>query len=324
MKKPKVFVSRLLPDEALEHLRASCEVEVNGADRTLTPVELKKRLDGSAGLVSLLTDAVGDDVLATPGLKCVSNVAVGHNNVDVAAATRRKVLVTNTPGVLTETTADFAWALMMAAARRIPEADRYTRRGLYQGWDIMSMLGVDVHNKTLGLVGFGRIGVAMAQRAKGFGMRVLYSDVKRAPEDLESAVSARHATLSSLLSQSDFVSVHVPLSPETRHLIGAKELGEMKRTAVLINTARGAVIDEAALVAALRKGTIFAAGLDVYENEPDMAPGLAELDNVVLAPHIASASSATRTRMAMIAASDMVAALEGRRPSHLVNPEALG
>lgn len=323
MSQPKVYVSRVIPAEALDLLRAHCDVELNDSDKTLASPELKKRLAGKAGLLSLLTDAVSDDILSTPGLKCVSNAAVGTNNIDLASATRRKVMVTNTPGILTETTADFAWALLMAAARRIPEADRFTRHGLYDGWEIMSMLGVDIHNKTIGLVGFGRIGVAMAQRAKGFGMRVIYSDVRRAPEDLENAVQARHVTLASLLTQSDFISIHVPLTLETRHLIGEKELAAMKKTAVLVNTSRGAILDEAALVRALKEGRIFAAGLDVYEHEPELTPGLAQLDNVVLAPHIASASRATRTRMAMMAAENIIGALEGRRPAHLVNPEAL-
>ncbi len=322
MAKPKVYVSRIIPREAVAKLEGTCEVEVNEADETLPTAELRRKLEGRQGLVSLLTDAVGDEILSVPGLKCVANVAVGYDNIDADAASRRGVLATNTPGVLTETTADFAWTLMMTAARRVPEADRFTRAGRFGGWGIMMMLGVDIHNKTLGLVGFGRIGAAMAQRAKGFGMRVLYSDARRAPEELEQALMTRQVPLGVLLEESDFVSVHVPLLPETRHLIGAQELGLMKPTAVLVNTSRGPVVDEKALVEALRDKRIFAAGLDIYEDEPKLAPSLAGLDNAVLAPHIASASRETRTRMALMAAENMLAALSGRRPPNLVNPEA--
>lgn len=322
MARPRVFVSRVIPQPGIELLRRECDVEVNEQDKPLSKKELIARLQGREGLVCLLTDHVDDEVLSVPGLKAVSNVAVGYDNIDAAAATRRGVLVTNTPGVLTETTADFAWTLMLCAARRVVEGDRMTRAGKYRGWGIMMLLGQDVHNKTLGLVGLGRIGQAVAQRAKGFGMRVLYSDVRQAPAEVEQALGARYVLLADLLKESDFVSVHTPLTEKTRHLIGEKEFALMKPTAVLVNTSRGPVVDEKALVAALRSRRIAAAGLDVYENEPELAPGLAGLDNAVLAPHIASASVETRTRMATMAAENMSAALHGRRPPNLVNPQA--
>jgi glyoxylate reductase len=246
---------------------------------------------------------------------------VGFNNIDVKAATERRILVTNTPGVLTETTADLAWALLMATARRVVEADRFVRRGNYKGWGPMLLLGGDVYGKTLGLVGMGRIGCAMARRAIGFNMRVLYNDVNRLSEDEEQAMSVTYADFDVVLRESDFVSLHVPLVPSTRHLIGARELSLMKPTSYLINTSRGPVVDEKALVEALRCRGIAGAGLDVYENEPEMAPGLAQLENAVLLPHIASASVDSRTKMGTMAARNLIAGLAGKLPLNCVNPE---
>ncbi len=323
MQKPRVLISRQIPQEAITLLEQSCELELNPSERPLSKLTLIRRLKGCSGLVCLLTDdQIDDAVLSVPGLRIVSNVAVGYNNIDLASATRRGVLVTNTPGVLTETTADFAWALMMAASRRVGEGERLVRAGRFKGWGIMTLLGRDMHGKTLGLVGFGRIGQAVARRALGFGMKVLYTESQPVPAELDQELRAEGAPLERLLRESDFVSLHVPLLPETRHLIDDKAFSLMKPTAVLVNTSRGPVIDEGALVRALKDGRIFAAGLDVYEDEPDLAPGLARLENVVLAPHIASASVETRTRMAVLAAENMLAGLSGKRPPSLVNPEA--
>ena len=282
------------------------------------------RLRGRRGLVCLITDTIDAEVLgAAPDLKVVSNVAVGYNNIDVAAATKAGVVVTNTPDVLTETTADFAWTLLMATARRLVEADRYVREGKFRQWEYMLLLGGDIHGKTLGVVGFGRIGRAVARRALGFGMRVLYQDAVAAPAAVEAELRATRADLPTLLRESDFVSLHTPLLPETRHLLNAQSLRTMKRTAYLINAARGPVVDEAALVQALREGWIAGAGLDVFEEEPAVHPGLIGLPNVVLAPHIASASRATRVEMARLAVENCLSVLEGKAPPTPVNGELL-
>jgi len=320
--RPSILISRALPDPAVEAARARADVDVHTGDRPLTRAELVARLQGRGGLVCQITDTVDGEVLAAaPGLRVVSNVAVGFNNVDVAAATRRGVLVTNTPDVLTETTADFAWTLMMATARRLVEADRYVRDGRFTQWEYMVLVGGDVHGKTLGVIGLGRIGRAVARRAAGFDMRVLYVDdaVPVPPAGL----AATPTDLPTLLRESDFVTIHTPLLPETRHLIDAAALASMKRTAYLINASRGPVVDEAALARALAEGQIAGAGLDVYEDEPRVHPGLIGLPNVVLAPHIGSASHETRVRMAMLAVDNCLAALEGRTPPSPVNPEVL-
>jgi glyoxylate reductase len=286
--------------------------------------ELLDRLADKDGLVCVISETIDEALLAArPGLRVVSNVAVGYNNVDVAACTRRGVVVTNTPDVLTETTADFAWTLLMATARRLAEADRYTREGRFRQWEYMLLLGGDVHGKTLGVVGFGRIGRAMARRALGFGMRVLYQDAVAADAAAERELRATRTDLSTLLRESDFVTLHTPLIPETRHLINAESLRTMKKTAYLINAARGPVVDEAALVHALREGWIAGAGLDVFEEEPKVHPGLIGLPNVVLAPHIASASHETRLQMATLAVENCLAVLEGKTPPTPVNPEVL-
>jgi glyoxylate reductase len=299
-------------------------VDINETDAPLERTELIRRLQGRQGLICLITDAIDAEILAAcPELKAVSNVAVGFNNIDVAAATRRGVVVTNTPDVLTETTADFAWTLLMATARRLVEADRYVREGKFKQWEFMVLLGGDIHGKTLGILGFGRIGRAMARRAQGFGMRVLYQDAVAADAATERELRATRTDTATLLRESDFVTLHTPLLPETRHLINAQSLRTMKKTAYLINASRGPIVDEAALAQALKEGWIAGAGLDVFEEEPKVHPGLMGLPNVVLAPHIASASSDTRLQMANLAVDNCLAVLEGRTPPTPVNPEAL-
>ena len=289
----------------------------------LTEEAIKEAAAGFDGILSQVMDPIGHTVLSTPGLKVVANCAVGFNNIDVDAATRHGVLVTNTPGVLSDTTADFAFALLMAAARHVAAGDAFTRRGDYHGWAIDMMLGQDVHHATLGVVGIGRIGRALARRARGFDMRVIYADdVAPLQPQEEAELGVRRVTMDELLREADFVSLHVPLTPETHHLIGARELELMKPSAVLVNTSRGPVVDEAALAAALKSGQIFAAGLDVYENEPAVHPDLLGLSNAVLAPHIASASFRTRSQMSELAAQNMLAGLRGERPPNLLNPEA--
>jgi len=321
----RVFVTRPIPEAGLALLRQECEVTVfPEKDRMPTREEIIQGARGKDALLCLLTDEITAEVMdAAPGLKVISNYAVGFNNIDVQAATARGIVVTNTPGVLTETTADFAWALLMAVARRVVEADRYTRAGKFQGWGPLLFLGSDVYGKRIGIIGMGRIGQAIARRALGFSMEVVYYNRKRVEPDVEKALRARYVSLDELLSQSDYVVLTVPLTPETRHLIGARELGLMKPTAYLINPARGPVVDEKALVEALRSRTIAGAALDVYEEEPKLTPGLAELDNVVLAPHIASATTETRTKMAVMAAENLLAVLRNQRPQHVVNPEVL-
>ncbi|MGI6398929.1 MAG: 2-hydroxyacid dehydrogenase [Bacillota bacterium] len=324
MVKKKVLVTRRLPDEALRLLYDTCEVELNPYDRVMTKDELIEGIRDKEGILCLLTDTITAEVMdAAVHLKVISNYAVGFDNVDVKAATGRGIVVTNTPGVLTETSADLTWALLMATARRIVEADAFMRNGKYTGWGPMMLLGGDVYGKTLGLVGMGRIGCAVARRAAGFNMRVLYYDVNRLSEDEEKALNLEYSGFDELLKEADFVSLHVPLLPSTRHLVGARELSLMKPTSYLINTSRGPVVDEKALVEALRSGKIAGAGLDVYENEPEMAPGLPELENVVLLPHIASASVETRTKMGIMAAQNLIAGLRGELPPNCVNPEVV-
>jgi glyoxylate reductase len=320
-----VYVTRVIPQAGIDLLRQHLDVEVNESDVPLSHEELCRRASVHKALVTLLTDRVDPEVLAAGkgGMKIVANVAVGFDNIDVPAATDAGIMVTNTPGVLTETTADFAWTLLMASARRLVEADKFLRAGKFHGWGIMMLLGEDVYGKTLGIVGFGRIGHAMARRAAGFGMRILYFDPWVEDEEMGRTLGAHKVDLDTLLRESDFVSIHTPLTPETHHLIGAEELRRMKSTAVVVNTSRGPVVDEAALADALRSGEIHAAGIDVYEREPEVHPGLLHLDNVVLAPHIASASNDTRSRMATMAAENVIAALDGKRPPQILNPEVL-
>ena len=322
--KPAILISRLLPGPAVDLARSRAEIDAYAVDGAMPRAELLARLAGKRGLICVISEVIDQALLdACPDLRVVSNVAVGFNNVDVAACTRRGVVVTNTPDVLTDTTADFAWALLMATARRVVEADRYLREGRFQKWEYMTLLGGDVHGKTLGVVGFGRIGRAVARRAQGFGMRVLYQDAVAADAATERELHATRADLATLLRESDFVTLHTPLIPETRHLINAESLRTMKKTAFLINAARGPVVDEAALVQALEEGSIAGAGLDVFEEEPKVHPGLIGLPTVVLAPHIASASSETRLKMANLAVENCLAVLEGKTPPTPVNPEVL-
>jgi glyoxylate reductase len=325
MKRFKVFVTRKILEEGLNMLRERYDVEVSDYDGVIPREMLLKKVKGVDALLSLLTDNIDAEVMdaAGPNLKIIANYAVGYNNIDVEEATKRGIMVTNTPGVLTETTADFAWTLLMAIARRIVEADKFVREGKFRGWEPMLLLGTDVFGATLGIVGFGRIGQAMARRALGFNMRVLYYDNSRIDEQIEKELKATFVDLPTLLKESDFVTLHVPLTKQTHHLIGEKELKMMKKDAYLINTARGPVVDEKALVKALKEGWIKGAALDVFENEPEIEPELLKLDNVVLAPHIASASYATRSKMSVMVAENIIKALNGEVPPNLVNPEVL-
>jgi lactate dehydrogenase-like 2-hydroxyacid dehydrogenase len=322
--KPKVLVSRKVFEDVLALLGRQCDVESNQRDVPFTPAQLVKKLHGKSGAIVLLTDLVDDRLLAQcSDLKIVCNVAVGYNNIDVKAATRRGVMVCNTPGVLDDTTADFTWTLLLATARRVVEADKFLRTGKWKGWGLMQFTGYDVHHKTLGIIGLGRIGKGVARRAKGFDMRVIYTDVQRADETTEREHGVMFVDKRTLLRESDFVSLHVPLSPETRHYLSEPEFALMKKTAVLVNAARGPIVDEKALVKALKDGRIGGAGLDVYEREPKCERALLSLKQVVLAPHIASASIETRTKMAMMAAQNCIAGLSGQRPPHLVNPDVM-
>lgn len=317
----KVLVTKRVFPEAVEFLRGKFDVDYEGTDEGLTPEALAARVKGVDGIVSQLTDRFDAAVIeALDGVKVLANVAVGYDNIDVPAATKKGILVTNTPDVLTETTADFAWALLMAAARRVVEGHAFVHSGQWKRWTIDLLAGQDVWGKTLGIFGLGRIGQAVARRGRGFGMRILYHDAQRAPEAVEQELGARFVEKDELLASADYVSLHVPLTEGTRKLIGAAELEKMKRTAILVNTARGPVVDEAALAEALERKVIASAGLDVFEREPQVHPGLLQVDNVVLAPHIASASVETRRRMSMMAAENCAAALEGQRPANLLNP----
>ena len=317
-----VFVTRKLPGQGLERLRDLCEVTVFPEDRNMTKEELLEIIPGQDAVITMLANPIDSEVIgAGQKLKVIANYAVGFNNIDLAAATARGIAVVNTPDVLTAASADFAWALLLATARRVVEGDALVRAGRFAGWAPELLLGVEVHGKTVGIGGAGRIGQAVAKRARGFAMRILYHNRTRLPEDVERELGLEYADLDALLKEADFVSLHCPLTPETRHLIGERELGLMKPTAVLINTARGPVVDEGALVQALREGRIYGAGLDVFENEPALHPGLAELPNVVLAPHIASAGRETRLQMVDLVVSDVLAVLKGQRPRNLVNPE---
>jgi glyoxylate reductase len=322
--RPKVFVARLIPDEGIAAIGAACETRVWEGELPPPRAALLEAIGGCAGVVTLLTDKVDDEFLdaAGPQLKVVSNYAVGFDNVDVAACTARGVPVGNTPGVLTETTADLAWALLMAAARRLPEGDRYVRAGKWKTWGPLLLLGPDIHGATIGIVGFGRIGQAVARRARGFGMTILYHDVQRAGPEVEAEFDATYLPLEELLPRVDYVSLHVNLTHDTHGLIDAEKLSWMKPTAVLVNTSRGPVVNGAALADALRSGTIFAAALDVTDPEPIPADDpLLSLDNCLVVPHIASASRATRGRMAEMAAANLLAGVRGERIPTPVNPE---
>jgi len=322
--KPRVFVSRVIPDAGLTLLREHTDAEVWPHGWAPDREELVAGVRDKDALVCLLTEKVDGEVLAAaPRLKIVANVAVGFDNLDIPAGTKAGVVMTNTPGVLDDTTADLAFALLLCTARRLAEGDRLMRTGTWDGWGIMQMLGHDVHHATLGIVGFGRIGKGVARRASGFGMTILYTDEYPASPEVERELNATRVTMDELLARSDFITLHTPLLPGTRHLIDAAALKKMKRTACLINTSRGPVIDEAALVYALRHGVIAGAGLDVYENEPRLADGLVALDNVTLLPHIGSASHATRGKMAEMAARNVIAFFDGEKPPNALNPEVL-
>jgi len=321
--KPAALVTKRIYPEAIEYLKQHAEVDYADSDDGLTAAELLARIRGKEAVVSQLTDKFSPAVIEQlAGVRIIANVAVGFDNIDIPAATRKGILVTNTPEVLTDTTADFAFALLMAAARRVVEGHRFVHSGEWTKWRIDLLVGQDVHHRTLGLFGMGRIGQAVARRGRGFQMRILYHDAVRAPEAMERELGAEYVTAERLLRESDFVSLHVPLLAETRHMIGAAELRMMKPTAILVNTSRGPVVDERALGEALEKRVIAGAGLDVFENEPQVDATLLKLENVVLAPHIASASVDTRKKMSMMAAENAVAALEGRRPANLLNAEA--
>jgi glyoxylate reductase len=322
--KPKVFVSRLIPDDGLRPIREACDPSIWEGELPPEREELLAAIEGCAGVLTLLTDRVDDEFLdrAGPGLKVVSNFAVGFDNVDVPACTARGVAVGNTPGVLTETTADLAFALLMAAARRVSEGDRYVRAGRWKTWGPMLLLGYDVSGATIGIVGLGRIGQAMARRARGFGMKILYHDLTRADPALEAELEATYLPLEKLLPACDFVSLHVNLSDQTRGLINAERLGWMRPNAILVNTSRGPVVDHQALFEALRDGGIAGAGLDVTDPEPIAADDpLLTLENCLVVPHIASASRATRSKMAEMAAANLIAGVRGERLPTPVNPE---
>ncbi|MDH3574264.1 MAG: D-glycerate dehydrogenase [Desulfobacteraceae bacterium] len=319
----EIFITRRIFRDAIDILkRERHTIDINDSDRILPVRELVKRAHGKAGLICLLNDRIDSVVMdELESLKVISNIAVGYDNIDIAAATQRGIMVTNTPGVLTETTADLAFALLLSAARRIPEADQFIRAGKFKNWQLMQpQMGVDIYEKTLGIVGMGAIGQAVAKRArKGFDMRVIYRSLSR-KETAEKEYEAEFVEFDELLAMSDFISIHVPLTEKTKHMFTAQEFKKMKNTAILINTARGPVVDEAALVEAIKDGQIRGAALDVFEEEPSVHPELIKMEeNVVLAPHIGSASIETRLRMAKMAARNMAKGLKGTRPPNLVN-----
>jgi len=321
--KPRILVSRPPFPEVLQPLRQRCLVEANETGVAWSLEEFHRRVADKEGLLISGADRIDEKLLdAAPHLKVVCNVAVGYNNIDLAACTERGVLATNTPGVLDETTADLTWALLLAAARRLPEAERFLRAGEWQGWMGDAFLGRDVHHATLGILGLGRIGQAVARRARGFSMKVLYHNRTRLSRKTEKALDVQYVSFARLLREADFLSLHLPYSQNAHHIIGAKELARMKPTAVLVNAARGGLVDDVALIAALRSQRIAAAGLDVFENEPNFNPDFLKLDNVALAPHIGSATRATRLAMFELAVKNLLAALAGKRPPCLLNPEA--
>lgn len=321
----RVYVTRIIPQPGLDILKQNiANVEVNTADHILSREELLQKVQGLDGLLPLLTDPIDGEVMDAAGkqLQIIANHAVGFDNIDVDAATERGIMVTNTPGVLTDATADFAWTLLFATARRVVESDKFTRAGKYHGWGPMMFLGGDITGRTLGIVGAGRIGSAVAKKSRGFDMKILYCDEFR-NEELENEYGAKKVEFEELLKESDFISVHVPLLDSTHHLFDEAAFRRMKKTAYLINTSRGPVVDEAALVQALKDEEIAGAGIDVYEEEPEIHPELVKLDNAVLTPHIASATIETRTKMATMAAQNLVDGLMGKRPQNLVNPDVL-
>ncbi len=321
MAKYNVYITRLIPEEGLKLLGEFCNLEINPEDRPLTRDELLKNVKGRNGVISLLNDRIDGEVMDTAkGIRGFANYAVGFDNLDVKAATARKIPLSNTPGVLTIATAEMAWTLLFAVARRLIESEKVMRSGTWPGWGPLQFIGGDVTGKTLGIAGAGRIGTAMALMSKGFAMKVLYTDEVVNPV-LEKELGAKKVSFEDLLKESDFVSIHVPFMPSTRHLFNARTLRMMKPTAYLINTARGPVINEAELVEALRDHVIAGAALDVYEFEPKMVPGLSDLENVVIAPHTASATISSRSGMSVKTATNLLAMLKGERPPDCLNPE---
>lgn len=321
--RPAILVTRKLPPAAMAFLEENFEVTLNPHNRVFTRDELLSAVSGKQGVLSLLTDSMDGEVMDRAGknLKIIANYAVGFNNIDVPAATKRKIAVSNTPGVLTDTTADIAMALILAVARRIVESDVYARAGKYEGWDPLLFLGSDVHHKTLGILGFGRVGQALARRAAGFDMNILYYNRTRLDPELEKSMGAAYADLPTLLKESDFLSIHTPASPETLGLMDLEKFSLMKPNAFVINTARGEIIREDDLVKALQQKKIAGAGLDVFEREPEIHNALKAMDNVVLLPHIGSASLETRTRMGLMAAENLVAFFKGQIPPNCLNPD---
>jgi glyoxylate reductase len=318
---PKILITKKVFPEAIALLEPHAELDYEATSEGLTPEQIVARAVGKTVMVSQITDRLSADVIGQlKDVKIIAHIGVGYDNVDVAAATKAGIMVTNTPGVLTDTTADLAFALMLAAARRITEGHEFIHAGKWKRWAIDLMIGRDVHHRTLGILGMGRIGQALARRARGFSMRVLYCNRTRLPLEIERELEAQLVSKEQLLRESDFLSIHIPLSAETRHAIGEPELRMMKKTAIVLNTARGPVVDEAALVRALKEGWITGAGIDVFEREPEVHPGLLECPNAVLAPHVGSATVDTRTRMTTMAAENAIAFLEGKRPPNLLNP----
>jgi len=315
--KPIVTVTNVFPQVALDKLSSECDLKINRT--SLTKEELKQKVSGSDAVISYLTDRIDQDIIDRgTKLKIIANYGAGFNNIDVTYASERGIWVTNTPNVLHETTADLTWAMILGAARRIVSADRYTREGKFQGWGAKLFLGGDVHEKTLGIIGLGEIGRSVARRAIGFNMRTLYHQRNRLPKEEEKKLNAEHVTFEQILRESDFLTLHVPLTEETEYMIGNDEIALMKKTAYLIHTARGKVIDDYALVAALREGRLAGAALDVYEDEPELTEGMRELDNLMILPHIGSASFETRDKMALLVADNILDALEGKTPRSLV------
>jgi glyoxylate reductase len=323
--KPKILSTRPLFPAARAILDQHFDVEYRQPGERISRAELLKSVAGKEALVCLLTEKVDEELLiAAPKLRLAATVSVGYDNIDLEACTRHKVVATNTPGVLDDTTADFAWTLLMAVARRIFEGDAWMRSGTWPGWDLDQLLGADVWGKTLGIMGFGRIGRGVARRSQGFRMRVHYNDAVRAPAEVEKELNAEFVDRDRLFRESDFITLHVPLLPDTRHLISKENLGKMKPSAFLINTSRGPVVDEMALADALEHKKIAGAALDVFENEPKVHPALLGRKDVILTPHIASASVDTRTKMAVMAADNVVAYFHGKRPPNALNADALG
>ena len=315
--KPIVTVTNIFPQVALDKLSSECDLKINRT--SLTKEELKQKISGSDAVISYLTDRIDQDIIDRgTKLKIIANYGAGFNNIDVTYASERGIWVTNTPNVLHETTADLTWAMILGAARRIVSADRYTREGKFQGWGAKLFLGGDVHEKTLGIIGLGEIGRSVARRAIGFNMRTLYYQRNRLPKEEEKKLNAEHVTFEQILRESDFLTLHVPLTEETEYMIGNDEIALMKKTAYLIHTARGKIIDDYALVAALREGRLAGAALDVYEAEPELTEGMRELDNLMILPHIGSASFETRDKMALLVADNIFDALEGKTPRSLV------